>query len=119
MAEQRIAVRDIELCYETFGDPGDPAILLVMGLGTQMLAWREDFCEALVAEGFYVVRYDNRDVGHSTHFSASGLRALPSSCCAGRGTSPTRSTTWPTTLLPSSRGSGSQRRTSSGPRWAA
>jgi pimeloyl-ACP methyl ester carboxylesterase len=69
MAEQRIAVRDIELCYETFGDPADPAVLLIMGLGTQMLAWREGFCEMLAAEGFFVVRYDNRDVGHSTHFS--------------------------------------------------
>jgi pimeloyl-ACP methyl ester carboxylesterase len=57
----------ISLCYETFGDPSDPALLLIMGLGTQMVAWHEDFCARLVDEGFYVIRYDNRDVGRSTH----------------------------------------------------
>jgi pimeloyl-ACP methyl ester carboxylesterase len=56
----------IELCYETFGDPADPTILLVMGLATQMLAWDERFCAELVERGFHVVRYDNRDVGRST-----------------------------------------------------
>jgi len=67
MSEQLIPVRDIELCYETFGQPEDPALLLVMGLGTQMLAWHEDFCAQLADRGFYVIRYDNRDVGRSTH----------------------------------------------------
>ncbi len=57
----------ITLCHESFGDPSDPPILLVMGLGTQMIAWREDFCEQLAARGFQVVRFDNRDVGRSTH----------------------------------------------------
>jgi pimeloyl-ACP methyl ester carboxylesterase len=57
----------VELCYETFGDPGDPAMLLVMGLGTQMLGWHEDFCRLLAERGFFVIRYDNRDVGRSTH----------------------------------------------------
>ena len=57
---------DIELAYETFGDPADPTILLVMGLGMQMLAWDEGFCELLVDRGFRVVRYDNRDIGLST-----------------------------------------------------
>lgn len=56
----------IEIAYETFGDPSDPTMLLVMGLGMQMLAWDEEFCEALVDRGFHVVRYDNRDVGLST-----------------------------------------------------
>ncbi len=69
MPEQMIDIGPLELCYETFGDPGDPAVLLVMGLGTQMLAWREQFCERIAAAGFFVVRYDNRDVGRSTHFS--------------------------------------------------
>jgi pimeloyl-ACP methyl ester carboxylesterase len=69
MSEQLIKVRDIELCYETFGQPEDPALLLVMGLGTQMLAWHEDFCAQLAGRGFYVIRYDNRDVGRSTHHS--------------------------------------------------
>ena len=57
----------IRLCYETFGDAGDPALLLIMGLGTQMVAWHEDFCARLVDEGFHVIRYDNRDIGRSTH----------------------------------------------------
>jgi len=57
----------IRLCYETFGNPSDPALLLIMGLGTQMVAWHEDFCARLVDEGFHVIRYDNRDIGRSTH----------------------------------------------------
>src|ERR671917_1299084 len=66
MGEQFCKVGDVELCYETFGDPEDPALLLVMGLGTQMIAWFDDFCRELVDRGFFVIRYDNRDVGHST-----------------------------------------------------
>ena len=58
----------ITLCYETFGDPDDAPILLVMGLATQMIAWHEEFCEQLAERGFYVVRFDNRDIGRSTHF---------------------------------------------------
>jgi len=61
--------RGITLCYETFGDAGDPPVLLVMGLGTQMIAWHEDFCRELAERGFYVISFDNRDVGHSTHVS--------------------------------------------------
>jgi pimeloyl-ACP methyl ester carboxylesterase len=56
----------IELCFETFGDAEDPALLLVMGLGAQMISWDEDFCAALVDRGFHVIRFDNRDVGLST-----------------------------------------------------
>ena len=56
----------IEIAYESFGDPSDPTILLIMGLGMQMLAWDEGFCELLVGQGFRVVRYDNRDIGLST-----------------------------------------------------
>lgn len=57
----------IELAYETYGDPQDRPLLLVMGLGTQMLAWHDDLCADLAGRGFFVVRYDNRDVGLSTH----------------------------------------------------
>lgn len=57
---------DIDLYYEDMGDPGDPAVLLIMGLGAQLLLWRTAFCEKLVAEGYRVIRYDNRDVGLST-----------------------------------------------------
>ena len=59
--------REITLCHESFGDPGDPALLLVMGLGTQMVAWHDEFCAALAQSGFHVTRFDNRDVGRSTH----------------------------------------------------
>jgi pimeloyl-ACP methyl ester carboxylesterase len=61
--------RGVTLCYETFGERSNPTALLVMGLGTQMVAWHEDFCRELAAKGLYVVRFDNRDVGRSTHMS--------------------------------------------------
>ena len=64
--EQIAPVGELELCYETFGERSDPAVLLIMGLGTQMIGWREEFCEGLAARGFFVVRFDNRDVGRST-----------------------------------------------------
>lgn len=56
----------IDLCYETFGDSDDPPLLLVMGLGGPMGWWDVEFCERLVARGFFVIRYDNRDTGRST-----------------------------------------------------
>jgi pimeloyl-ACP methyl ester carboxylesterase len=67
MAEQLTKVGDVELCYETFGDASDAPLLLIMGLGTQMIAWREEFCRMLVDRGFFVIRFDNRDIGRSTH----------------------------------------------------
>ncbi len=70
MAVQTAEANGIRLAYETFGDreSGRP-LLLVHGLGTQMLEWHEDFCRALVERGFFVVRFDNRDIGLSTHLS--------------------------------------------------
>jgi len=59
---------DVELAYETFGDPGGEPLLLIMGLGHQMLLWPDGFCEALVDAGFHVARFDNRDSGMSTYF---------------------------------------------------
>ena len=70
MPEEIARIGDVELAYETFGDPADPALLLVMGLGTQMLGWRAGFCAELAERGFRVIRYDNRDVGRSTKFSS-------------------------------------------------
>ncbi|MEY2532203.1 MAG: hypothetical protein QOF29_113 [bacterium] len=70
MSEQFADLGEINLCYETFGDPGDPAIVLIMGLGTQMIAWRDEFCGQLADAGFHVVRFDNRDCGRSTHVDA-------------------------------------------------
>jgi pimeloyl-ACP methyl ester carboxylesterase len=63
----RAQANGIEIEYETFGDAGDPALLLVMGFGTQLTAWDEGFCTALADRGRFVIRYDNRDVGLSTH----------------------------------------------------
>jgi pimeloyl-ACP methyl ester carboxylesterase len=60
-------VGPIRIAYETFGDPADTPMLLVMGLGTQMLAWPDSMCEELAGAGHFVVRFDNRDVGLSTH----------------------------------------------------
>jgi pimeloyl-ACP methyl ester carboxylesterase len=57
----------VELAYETIGDPAGRPLLLVMGLGTQMVSWHDDLCGLLAARGFHVVRFDNRDVGLSTH----------------------------------------------------
>jgi pimeloyl-ACP methyl ester carboxylesterase len=57
---------DLDIFYEDMGDPDDPAVLLIMGLGAQLLLWRAGFCEKLVAQGLRVIRYDNRDVGLSS-----------------------------------------------------
>ncbi|MEU9129301.1 alpha/beta fold hydrolase [Kitasatospora sp. NPDC048540] len=65
MAEHTVEVDGIELCTESFGDPGDPPILLIMGLGASMLWWEEDFCRLLADGGRRVIRYDHRDTGRS------------------------------------------------------
>lgn len=63
---QLIRSNGIELCYETFGaDSADP-LVLIMGLGAQMIHWDDEFCEQLAARGFRVIRFDNRDIGKST-----------------------------------------------------
>ncbi len=62
----RAPANGIELEYETFGDPQDPPLLLVMGLGAQLVWWHPELCHSLVDRGFYVIRFDNRDVGLST-----------------------------------------------------
>jgi len=59
--------RGITLCYDSIGEESDPPILLIMGLGTQMIGWPDEFCEQLAGRGFHVVRFDNRDCGRSTH----------------------------------------------------
>ena len=66
MTEQMAQVGDLEIAYETFGDPADPALLLIMGLGMQMTGWDPELCGLLADEGFHVIRFDTRDVGHST-----------------------------------------------------
>src|SRR4051812_6981642 len=69
---QRAQVGDIELAYEIFGDAGDPPVLLVMGLATQMIGWPDEFCTGLADRGLFVVRFDNRDIGLSTHVDDRG-----------------------------------------------
>lgn len=64
--EKLIDTNGIQLNYDSFGNQNDPVILLIMGLGTQMIYWDEDFCRMLAAQGFWVIRFDNRDVGKST-----------------------------------------------------
>jgi pimeloyl-ACP methyl ester carboxylesterase len=64
--EMTARVGAIDLCYQTFGAPDAPPLLLVMGLAAQMILWDEGFCEQLAARGFRVIRFDNRDAGHST-----------------------------------------------------
>jgi len=59
----------LAIAYERFGDETRPPVLLVMGFGTQMLGWPDGFCEMLVAHGLHVIRFDNRDVGLSTHLA--------------------------------------------------
>ncbi len=68
-----INANGITLCYEDHGDPSAPPILLVMGLGAQLTVWPDEFIDALVADGFRVIRFDNRDVGLSTKFDAAGI----------------------------------------------
>ncbi len=59
----------IDLCYEIFGDADAEPMILIMGLGAQMIHWDDDFCRQLAARGFRVVRFDNRDIGQSSHLS--------------------------------------------------
>jgi pimeloyl-ACP methyl ester carboxylesterase len=67
MHEAQVSDR-VSIAYDTFGEPGDPPILLVIGLGAQLIGWHEDFCAMLAGRGRYVIRYDNRDCGLSTRF---------------------------------------------------
>jgi pimeloyl-ACP methyl ester carboxylesterase len=62
---------ELEICYETFGSSTAPPMLLVMGLASQMLMWDEQFCEQLASRGFFVIRFDNRDIGRSSHLKGS------------------------------------------------
>jgi pimeloyl-ACP methyl ester carboxylesterase len=68
--EQRASVNGIELAYQELGDPDGEPMMMVMGLGTQMIHWPEGFCELLVARGSRLILFDNRDIGHSTWIDA-------------------------------------------------
>jgi pimeloyl-ACP methyl ester carboxylesterase len=74
LSDERLAkANGIEIAYQEVGDPDGEPLLLVMGLATQMLAWQEDFCVLLAERGFRVVRFDNRDIGHSTIMREAGM----------------------------------------------
>lgn len=64
--QELMSTNGIEVCYETFGDRRHPAALLVMGFAAQLTAWPSDFCRILAERGFFVIRFDNRDVGLSS-----------------------------------------------------
>jgi pimeloyl-ACP methyl ester carboxylesterase len=73
---QTARANGIEICYEIFGDPGAEPMLLIMGLGAQMVLWDDDFCRQLAARGFRVIRFDNRDIGQSSKLTG-GKRLTP------------------------------------------
>ncbi|MFY9913094.1 MAG: alpha/beta hydrolase [Nocardioidaceae bacterium] len=66
LEETAVVNGDVSLCYDTFGSPDDPALLLIMGLAGPLTWWNAELCELLAGRGFHVVRFDNRDVGRST-----------------------------------------------------
>jgi pimeloyl-ACP methyl ester carboxylesterase len=70
MPERTIETNGVEICTESFGDPADPPILLIMGTGASMLWWEEGFCRILADGGRHVIRYDHRDTGRSTTYEA-------------------------------------------------
>ena len=67
----------VDIAYESFGDPSAPPVLLIMGVGGQMIGWLEGFCAELAEHGLWVTRFDNRDVGLSTHVSDAPVPDLP------------------------------------------
>lgn len=82
-----IQAHGLTLGYDRFGHAGDEAMLLISGLGVQRLRWSDSFCERLAAQGFHVIRFDNRDTGESTHLSHApepDFAALVAALNAGR-----------------------------------
>src|SRR5690606_22197505 len=77
------ATNGIELFYDTVGDPADPTVLLVNGLGSQLISWPDGLCEMLAGRGFRVVRFDNRDVGLSTHLDQPVEKGAVASAARG------------------------------------
>jgi pimeloyl-ACP methyl ester carboxylesterase len=70
------AGRGIRLCYQTVGDSGDPPMLLIMGIGSQMVNWPDGLCELLADRGYFPIRFDNRDSGRSTWLSELGVPSV-------------------------------------------
>ena len=114
----RAKANGIELEYDTFGDPTDPPLVLIMGLGAQLIDWPPEFASQIAGHGFHVIRFDNRDSGLSTWLDELGVPDMMA-LLGGRAPRPTR---WPTSATtPSGCWTrwASTRRTSSARRWAA
>ena len=60
-AERLVPVGELELCFDAFGDPGDPSVVLIMGMAFQLVHWPDEFCRSIARAGFRVIRFDNRD----------------------------------------------------------
>ncbi len=76
MTLQHVDTPNANLAYGTFGDANNPAIVMIHGLGTQMIGWQDAFLQSIADEGYFVVRFDNRDIGLSTHLSDAGTPGL-------------------------------------------
>jgi pimeloyl-ACP methyl ester carboxylesterase len=63
---KQVSANGLQITYDSFGDPGDPVMILIMGLGTQMIHWSDQFCQLLASNKLRVIRFDNRDIGEST-----------------------------------------------------
>lgn len=72
-----VTANGIQIEYETFGDRSFPALLLIAGIGAQMIFWEVEFCELLAKKGYFVIRFDNRDAGLSTKFEEAGIPDFP------------------------------------------
>jgi pimeloyl-ACP methyl ester carboxylesterase len=83
-----VEANGLRLAYETLGDRSGPPLLLVMGLGSQMLSWPDGFCQLFVDRGYYVVRYDNRDIGLSTHLTEAGMPDIMAQLSGNGGSAP-------------------------------
>lgn len=75
--EQKVKTNGIHLSYDSFGDASNPPILLIMGLATQMIHWDTQFCQMLAAKGFWVIRFDNRDIGNSEKLHSAEVPNIP------------------------------------------
>jgi len=73
-----LKANQIDICYEVVGDPTNPPLVLIRGLGSQMIAWGDSFCQQLADQGFWIISFDNRDVGLSTKFDAADVPDMAS-----------------------------------------
>jgi len=71
--EDFVEANGVRLCWDSFGDPSHPALILIMGMGAQMVGWDDEFCAQLASRGFRVIRFDSRDVGKSTWLDHAGM----------------------------------------------